>query len=532
MWTIVSGSQYCSTTNWNGNGLACITDGINITTDHNERCTIRADIPVTISPVMEFDVELSPEGPCLFDYMEIHGTRYCGTTGPANVRLEAGETITWFTDGQDSNTNSYDTGGAEGFVLCGVPIVASPYSPPGLTPSPPPPNAPSPQPPGLCAQTCVHPTATGDGVCDDGGPGSEHNACALGTDCADCGVRLFDSCAVGCVADTLADEPPMRENRICDDACNRVRCNYDNNACNIREVISTCVPLISTSLSSPPRTTTADEWSHNDMGTRRLSSFSAEVHISSVDINVDAVTGTTVVVADVVVESSWIDARIVDPDANACCRADVMNNLINLNKFEARVAASLAESENHLQNFWMPSLAMQEEESSTLRSREYATRGCVLNTTGGGSIVAAGGGDPNVLADGSHAKLSVDRRVSVKQQWTSGLVFYPFDNHTILFVLEPNGDSDNLTNCGASNFLSRDFSIQDSPEWSVKLDKIIVTPWGEDAGGACAIIIPIHRRPFGVVISQLVPALLIVGGGLGAMWLDPTVPPMMVGLTN
>ena len=530
MWTIVSGSQYCSTTNWNGNGLACITDGINITTDHNERCTIRADIPVTISPVMEFDVELSPEGPCLFDYMEIHGTRYCGTTGPANVRLEAGETITWFTDGQDSNTNSYDTGGAEGFVLCGVPIVASPYSPPGLTPSPPPPNAPSPQPPGLCAQTCYHPA--GDGVCDDGGPGSEHNACALGTDCADCGVRLFDSCAVGCVADTLADEPPMRENRICDDACNRVRCNYDNNACNIREVISTCVPLISTSLSSPPRTTTADEWSHNDMGTRRLSSFSAEVHISSVDINVDAVTGTTVVVADVVVESSWIDARIVDPDANACCRADVMNNLINLNKFEARVAASLAESENHLQNFWMPSLAMQEEESSTLRSREYATRGCVLNTTGGGSIVAAGGGDPNVLADGSHAKLSVDRRVSVKQQWTSGLVFYPFDNHTILFVLEPNGDSDNLTNCGASNFLSRDFSIQDSPEWSVKLDKIIVTPWGEDAGGACAIIIPIHRRPFGVVISQLVPALLIVGGGLGAMWLDPTVPPMMVGLTN
>ena len=36
----------------------------------------------------------------------------------------------------------------------------------------------------LCDDAC-----TLDGICADGGPGSEFNACAQGTDCADCGPR-------------------------------------------------------------------------------------------------------------------------------------------------------------------------------------------------------------------------------------------------------------------------------------------------------------------------------------------------------
>jgi hypothetical protein len=58
---------------------------------------------------------------------------------------------------------------------------------------------------GLCTDTCRTPN---DGYCDDGGPGSDGNSCALGTDCTDCakatqtnGVRLggtalcSDSCS-------------------------------------------------------------------------------------------------------------------------------------------------------------------------------------------------------------------------------------------------------------------------------------------------------------------------------------------------
>ena len=38
----------------------------------------------------------------------------------------------------------------------------------------------------LCTNTC---NSSNDGECDDGGPNSLYNVCALGTDCADCGAR-------------------------------------------------------------------------------------------------------------------------------------------------------------------------------------------------------------------------------------------------------------------------------------------------------------------------------------------------------
>jgi hypothetical protein len=39
---------------------------------------------------------------------------------------------------------------------------------------------------GMCTDTCQW---ANDGVCDDGGPGSEYSVCGLGTDCGDCGAR-------------------------------------------------------------------------------------------------------------------------------------------------------------------------------------------------------------------------------------------------------------------------------------------------------------------------------------------------------
>lgn len=40
-----------------------------------------------------------------------------------------------------------------------------------------------------CSNTC--PERANDDDCDDGGPGSEHSYCELGTDCADCGHRYY-----------------------------------------------------------------------------------------------------------------------------------------------------------------------------------------------------------------------------------------------------------------------------------------------------------------------------------------------------
>lgn len=48
---------------------------------------------------------------------------------------------------------------------------------------------------------------TGDGVCDDGGEGSVWGACALGTDCRDCGVRAPSS-NVGAAPPPPSPSPP------------------------------------------------------------------------------------------------------------------------------------------------------------------------------------------------------------------------------------------------------------------------------------------------------------------------------------
>eukprot|EP00966_Prymnesium_polylepis_P179789 4162640-Prymnesium_polylepis.1 len=38
----------------------------------------------------------------------------------------------------------------------------------------------------LCSDSCAYPA---DGLCDDGGDGSQYDACEYGSDCTDCGVR-------------------------------------------------------------------------------------------------------------------------------------------------------------------------------------------------------------------------------------------------------------------------------------------------------------------------------------------------------
>ena len=65
------------------------------------------------------------------------------------------------------------------------------------SPSPPPPVPPS----GAgCIDTCVF---ASDGDCDDGGPGAEYSACALCSNCYDCGRRSSGECGA-----SLAASPP------------------------------------------------------------------------------------------------------------------------------------------------------------------------------------------------------------------------------------------------------------------------------------------------------------------------------------
>eukprot|EP00966_Prymnesium_polylepis_P213015 4933386-Prymnesium_polylepis.1 len=42
----------------------------------------------------------------------------------------------------------------------------------------------------LCSNSCPLSNYLSDGDCDDGGPASDYDLCDLGSDCADCGIRL------------------------------------------------------------------------------------------------------------------------------------------------------------------------------------------------------------------------------------------------------------------------------------------------------------------------------------------------------
>eukprot|EP00966_Prymnesium_polylepis_P121264 2802516-Prymnesium_polylepis.1 len=77
------------------------------------------------------------------------------------------------------------------------PPLPSPPAPPASPPEPP--NPPHPPPPECVCQNdcevCDDPECwyssshTFDGICDDGGIGSEFSRCSLGSDCDDCGPR-------------------------------------------------------------------------------------------------------------------------------------------------------------------------------------------------------------------------------------------------------------------------------------------------------------------------------------------------------
>ncbi len=74
----------------------------------------------------------------------------------------------------------------------------------------------------LCSEECPY---SGDRVCDDGGPGASYGDCSYGTDCADCGVRVWT--APG--EPLCSNECAYRADGRCDDGGPRAqsgRCTY------------------------------------------------------------------------------------------------------------------------------------------------------------------------------------------------------------------------------------------------------------------------------------------------------------------
>ena len=128
LWTVLSGIEFCHVSD----DGRCVHDGLG-THANQEACVVRVEVDLNATATF-FETE---EG---HDHLEVAGRLYSGTTGPMNVPLAAGETITWSAD--ESMTFG-------GFVVCGT----TPPSPPPPSPTPAPPEPPTapPAPPALPA---------------------------------------------------------------------------------------------------------------------------------------------------------------------------------------------------------------------------------------------------------------------------------------------------------------------------------------------------------------------------------------------
>jgi hypothetical protein len=108
------------------------------------------------------------------DYVRAFTERLSGSAAAIEAALhQAGLPSTWGLSGSP-RVSTRDA----------ITAITQPPLPPPLpsTPPPPPslPQPPSP-PPGLCSYTCDGDQTGGDGICEDGGPGSEARTCELGT---------------------------------------------------------------------------------------------------------------------------------------------------------------------------------------------------------------------------------------------------------------------------------------------------------------------------------------------------------------
>ena len=103
--------------------------------ENSEDCVIAYFEPNVPIFVNFFHVETHPT--CDYDYMDVNGQRYCGSSGPHGIVPTVGTPVIWHSDGGSS---------AGGWEICiGVTSPSAPPLPPAAPPLPPvPPSPPSP----------------------------------------------------------------------------------------------------------------------------------------------------------------------------------------------------------------------------------------------------------------------------------------------------------------------------------------------------------------------------------------------------
>lgn len=444
-----------------------------------------------------------------YDNMELDGRKYCtGNAIPAGYIPTAAAMV--FTMNNQGWTDSQHGG----FKICQ-------FAPPPAPPSP----------PGTCTNAC--PTAN-NMMCEDGGPRSDDNTCAYGTDCNDCGIsdpdpnivrlvpgsghRQFDNCKIGCYQFMINDG-------ICDARCNFADCGH--NDCTPDEAITKCSAALNGGSLKQPETSNPVPDVTMRIVPKRLDIYTAHADFKATFM------------------LRYNDERLFDTTKNPCKSA--MPHIMGITTAQAADNAKLLAKLAGAEIIKLP-VPQADLEDSPIKYVERTFRLFEKNAPVNPSIRKVASTfdqalTPHIdtldtligpsLGEGqnssSYASLAYTATLSIRQP-SFLYQMYPFDRQVATITF---GNSVNLSTCGTDLMLDLEAAetlLPTTSDWSYDANDPIRSK--QNADGSCTIEIPIGRIWLPYFIQNILPGIIIVLAGLCGLFADPTAPPLVGGRTG
>ena len=424
----------------------------------------------------------------------------------------------------------------------------------------------------VCSDACGH---AGDGVCDDGGPGSMYMFCEPATDCTDCGIRTNTGCSVGCF-------DYMWNDRTCDEGCNTFSCGH--NDCTELQIIDHCLQDVAPVMRE--REVAARLGAAAAATSTELQPVAAQVTLEPLSVQIDPDTRETFVDVTINMRLEWDDWRLFSDEMNPCC--GVVPDMLSLTADEAASEEVVVTKARYANSFWMPKAIVHDaHHKSELLERTFAlhedhawigsplvdmpaeswqplpvpttaTAGTIAATTAAASSTPASESDgaepePEPEADSPtpprQYAASVERQRLYVKQPDFNYFSYPFDTQHAKLQLTVAGTQ--LLGCDAANASlllpqldpllsagalseqllpkSSDWRLRSVGGVALRMQRPTDASGAPDASG-CEISIEIKRNPTSFIAKELVPGMIVVLTGLlgcapPSLFPAPTQPP-------
>jgi len=384
----------------------------------------------------------------------------------------------------------------------------------------------------MCKDTCNDSGRGQKGICDDGSDdnGLDPNVidrsrvkCDLGTDCSDCGIRLFCiSCPSQCYTQALTRDDPdgscfehMYSSDICWPQCNTAECGHKS--CTTEAAVQVCREeedrLQNDYASSPVELPEV----HIFKGDSETANFFGQFKIKT-----NTERGSGVLVSfNLDYKLEWNDTRL----ATSPCRLVVDTMLSSIGSSDSK----------YTDTYWRPTLEVSTPiESPTVDNMVVSTFSHIFDAT--------------------YSRSTLALRRSIQQPMDLDYTFFPFDYHILPLNIEI--PSTQLTGC--DELIENLRQVELLPESERGVHKLLPTSgtWlfyecGTAGGGCtqaqmekdifvdralqgsgnttagtniCPIRIKIKRSNMIFIIKQLLPLMIIAEAPLIALWLNPNIP--------